>query len=304
MSFAHPWVLVFLLVPAALVARVWRAGGGRLVLPFDHAPQRTGRWLRIVVDCAESLLPLAAALAVVIAAGPTRTGTPRSRRVLTNIEFCVDVSGSMTAPYGDGTCYDAAMAAITGFLGTREGDAFGLTFFGSSVLHWAPLTTDTSAIRCALPFMRPERVPPWFGGTEIGRALLAAADVLDGRPDGDRAVILVSDGASSDLDGDNPARVIRTLAEKRIRLWTIHIGGGAIPAAIVDIAGGTGGAAFAADDPAALREIFTRIDGLQRTRLTTTAAETVDDFVPWSLGCLATLALATLASLGLRYTPW
>jgi hypothetical protein len=30
----------------------------------------------------------------------------------------------------------------------------------------------------------------------------------------------------------------------------------------------------------------------------------IDDFVPWSLGCLATLALATLASLGLRYTPW
>lgn len=304
MSFAHPWVLVFLLVPAALFARVWRAGGGRLVLPFDHAPQPDGRWLRFVVDAAESLLPLAAALAIVIAAGPTRTGTPRSRRVLTNIEFCVDVSGSMGSPYGDATCYDAAMAAITGFLGTREGDAFGLTFFGSSVLHWAPLTTDTSAIRCALPFMRPERVPPWFGGTEIGRALIAAADVLDGRPEGDRAVILVSDGMSSDLGGDNPARVVRTLTEKRIRLWTIHIGGGPIPAEIVDIAAGTGGAAFAADDPAALRDIFTRIDGLQRTRVTTTAAETVDDFVPWSLACLAALALATLAGLGLRYTPW
>jgi ribonucleoside-diphosphate reductase beta chain len=91
MSFAHPWVLVFLLVPAALVARLWRAGGGRLVLPFDHGPQRTGRWLRTLVDGAESLLPLAAALAVVIAAGPTRAGTPRSRRVLTNIEFMESV---------------------------------------------------------------------------------------------------------------------------------------------------------------------------------------------------------------------
>jgi len=196
------------------------------------------------------------------------------------------------------------MEAIEGFLGAREGDAFGLTFFGSSVLHWAPLTTDTSALRCALPFMRPDRVPPWFGGTEIGMALLAAADVLDRREEGDRAIVLISDGYSGDLDGDNPARVVRALRDKRVVLWTIHVGGGEIPAEIVDIAGGTGGGAFAASDPGTLREVFTRIDGLQRTRMVTTAAETVDDFVPWSAGGLGLLTLATAAGLGLRYTPW
>lgn len=304
MSFAHPWALVFLLVPAALLARVWRTGDGRLVLPLDHHPGHGGRWLRVLIDTAESLLPLAAAVGIVIAAGPTRTGTPRTRRVLSNIEFCVDVSGSMGVPYADGTRYDASMAAIDQFLGMRAGDAFGLTFFGSSVLHWAPLTTDTSALRCAMPFMHPDRVPPWFGGTEIGRALLAAATVLDARPEGDRAIILVSDGMSSDLDGDGPARVIRTLTEKRIVLWTIHVGGGPIPAEVVDIAAATGGGAFAADDPGMLREVFTRIDQLQPTRLATTAAEPVDAFAPWSAAGLAALALATLASLGLRYTPW
>lgn len=304
MTFTHPAVLGLLVGPALLVWRIWRRGAGRLVLPLDFAPQRRGRALRFLVDSAETLLPAVAAVAIVIAAGPTRTGQPSTRRALTNIQFCVDVSGSMMAPFGDGTRYDAAMAAIDQFLGAREGDAFGLTFFGSSVLHWAPLTTDTSALRCALPFMRPDRVPPWFGGTEIGMTLLAAADVLDRRDEGDRAIILISDGYSSDLDGDNPARVVRALRDKRVVLWTIHVGGGPIPAEIVDISGESGGGAFAADDPGTLREVFVRIDALQRTRMVTTAAETVDDFVPWSAGALGLLALATAASLGLRYTPW
>ena len=37
----------------------------------------------------------------------------------------------------------------------RVGDSFGLTFFGNAPLHWVPLTTDTSAFRCAATFMRP-----------------------------------------------------------------------------------------------------------------------------------------------------
>lgn len=304
MSFTTPWVLAAIVVPVVLLARIWRRGGGRLVLPFDHQPRPDGRWLRLLVDAAESLLPLAAAIAIVIAAGPTRTGQPQTRRQLSNIEFCVDVSGSMGMRFGDGTCYDAAMAAIEGFLGAREGDAFGLTFFGSSVLHWVPLTTDTSAVRCAIPFMRPDRVPPWFGGTLIGQALLAAADVLDRRPEGDRAIVLVSDGESADLDAGNVARVVATLRAKRIALWTIHVGPGEIPAEVVDVAAGTGGAAFSAADPGMLREVFARIDALQPTRMVSIAAETIDDFAPWSAAGLALLTVATLCSLGVRYTPW
>ncbi len=304
MTFASPWMLLFLLLPVALLRRIWRTGGGRVVLPFDHHPHPGGGWLRLAIDSAESLLPLLAAIGIAIAAGPLRTAEPKAKRVLTNIEFCVDVSGSMTVPYGEGTRYDAAMAAIDRFLGAREGDAFGLTFFGSSVLHWAPLTTDTSAIRCAIPFMKPELVPPWFGGTEIGKALLACADVLDGREEGDRAIVLVSDGMSADLFGGNDARLAATLRDKKIQLWAINIGGATIPAEIVDLAAATGGEAFQSDDPAALDGIFTRIDAMQRTRMTKTAAETVDWFGPFALSGIGLLSLAVVASFGARYSPW
>jgi Ca-activated chloride channel homolog len=304
MSFAHPWVLLLLGLPLALIARLWQRGGGRVVLPFDHHPHRGGRWLRVAIDSAETLLPLLAAIGIVIAAGPTRTGEPKSRRILTNIEFCVDVSGSMTAPCGEGTRYDASMAAIDRFLGARAGDAFGLTFFGSSVLHWAPLTTDPSALRCAVPFMKPGNLPIWFGGTEIGKALLACAEVLDARPEGDRAIVLVSDGMSFDLNGDNEARVAKTLQDKRIALWAIHVAETEIPSEIIDLAAATGGAAFHADDPGTLTDVFGRIDAMQKTKLAKTAAETVDFFAPFSIAGLSLLGLATLCSFGVRYTPW
>lgn len=304
MSCAHPWMLLLLCLPLTLIVRLWRRGGGRVVLPFDHHTHGSGGWLRAAIDSAETLLPLLAAIGVVVAAGPTRTGEPRSQRILTNIEFCVDVSGSMAAPCGAGSRYDAAMSAIDQFLGTRAGDAFGLTFFGSSVLHWAPLTTDPSAIRCAVPFMKPGNLPIWFGGTEIGRALLACAELLAARPEGDRAIVLVSDGMSFDLHDGNDARVAKALADKQIALWAIHVAETEIPDEIIDLAAATGGGAFHADDPGTLAAVFARIDAMQKTRVAKTTAETVDFFAPFSIAGLSLLGLATLCSFGARYTPW
>jgi Ca-activated chloride channel family protein len=113
------------------------------------------------------------------------TSAPKERRALTNIEFCVDVSGSMTAPFGEGSRYDGSLKALEQFLDARKGDAYGLTFFGNSVLHWVPLTSDGSAIRCSPPFMRPERQPYCFGATEIGKAL-AGVQVRPARAAGGR----------------------------------------------------------------------------------------------------------------------
>jgi len=159
MSFTSPLVLLALVVPLLLVAWVFRRSTGRVVLPFDHASAGRGRWLFGMLAVAEAIPALLLAVVIVILAGPQRLGSPKTKRVLTNIEFCVDISGSMNAAFGEGTRYDGSMEAIDEFLDYREGDAFGLTFFGNAVLHWTPLTTDPSAIRCAPPFMRPGRVP-------------------------------------------------------------------------------------------------------------------------------------------------
>lgn len=302
--FRNPRTLLWLVVPAALLVWTWGRRGRALVLPFDHARRASGSWTRTALNLAGSLPALVLALAIVLLAGPQSWGAPRSKRVLTNIQFCVDVSGSMAAKFGDGDRYDASMAAINRFLEHREGDAFGLTFFGNAVLHWVPLTTDVSAFRCAPPFMKPGRLPAWFGGTEIGKALLACRKVLLEREEGDRMIILVTDGYSADLGGGREEEIARELAADGIAVYTVHIAEGEIPDQVLRIAVGTGGEAFKPEDAGGLERIFERIDAMQKARMEKTRAEASDDFLPWSLAGLATLLLALLAAFGLRPTPW
>ena len=304
MSFAHPSVLALLALPVALLFWTWRHKGRQLVVPFDHGQTGGGRWMRFTINAAESLNPLLLAVVVVILAGPQRFGDPISKRVLTNIEFCVDVSGSMTAPFGDGTRYDASMAAINEFLDFREGDAFGLTFFGNNVLHWVPLTQDPSAIRCSPPFMRPGNLPPWFGGTAIAKALRACQAVLTSRQDGDRMIILVTDGMSFDLFNGEDVLLAKQLAADRITVYALHVAEGDPPGEVVNVTNLTGGEAFPAGDAEGVNSVFRRIDRMQQTRLERTAPEPQDNFFPFCAAGLSLLGAASLCLFGLRYTPW
>lgn len=305
MTFARPELLLLLAVPILLLVAVWRRRAGLLVLPLDHgvAPRRSELWRRLV-DLAESLPGALLALAIVLLAGPQETGAPKTKRVLTNIEFCVDVSGSMTAEFGAGTRYDASMAAINQFLDYRKGDAFGLTFFGIQTLHWVPLTQDVSAFRCAPPFMKPDNLPGWFGGTMIGNALEACLKVLSGREEGDRMVILVTDGYSFDLDDGRDAEIANKLEANGVVVYTVHAAEGSPPEEVATIAAITGGEVFAAGDPHALEVVFQRIDEMQRARVERGAPDTFDRFGPFCLAGLALLSTWLLTAFGLRYTPW
>jgi len=201
MIFARPWVLLLLILPVLLVWWEWRRRGRPLVLPFDHAPAKTRSWLERVIKAANLLPALLLTIVVLMLAGPQKLAPPKEERVLTNIEVVLDVSGSMGSPFGDGTRADKAFEAIVEFTTFRKGDAFGLTIFGTEVVHWVPLTKDLDAIRLAAPFLRPEKMPPHMGGTRIGHALEAVQKRLRSREEGDRMIVLISDGQSFDLGG-------------------------------------------------------------------------------------------------------
>jgi Ca-activated chloride channel family protein len=304
LPFSHPLLLFLLVIPALLVVRVWRRSEGRLVMPFDHSQARRGRPLAFAVNLIESHAPLVLAVVILILAGPQQVGAPKTRRELTNIEFCVDVSGSMNSPFGGGTRYDASMEAINQFLDHRKGDAFGLTFFGNNVLHWVPLTSDVSAIKCATPFMAPHKVPMWFGGTEIGKALLACRQVLREREEGDRMILLVSDGFSADLYGDRTLEIIDQLKNSNIVVHAIHISETVVPDEIANITAMTGGEVFPVDDPEMLEHVFARIDKMQQTKLVKLSPETFDHFGPYAFVGLSLVGLLSLGAFKLRYTPW
>lgn len=305
MSFRFPIALVLLeILPLIVLAWIWLRRGQGVGLPLDHARVSSGRRWWVLVSLSESLPVLLCMVVIAMLCGPVILSEPKTRRRLTNIEFCVDISGSMQASFGSGTRYDASMAAINEFLDFREGDAFGLTFFGNSVLHWVPLTSDRSAIRCAPPFMRPEVAPPWFGGTEIGKALRACRQVLSAREEGDRMIILVSDGFSFDLSNGNDQEIAREMNQSGIVVYAIHIGGGTVPDEVVNVTGLTGGEVFQPGDAEGLKAVFQRIDDMQQAQLEKVSAETMDYYWPFSIAGLVLLGLTTFTLFGLRYTPW
>lgn len=304
MTFASPWLLWLLVLPVLLAA--WEITGPRprVALPLDHGQQRSGnRWAFLMA--AAGLLPsLLLAVAILIASEPVRSAQPQQVRQLTNIEFVLDVSGSMESQFGEGSRYDAAMAAINEFTGRRQGDAFGLTIFGNEVLEWTPLTQDTSAISSATPFLRPELLPQQLSGTEIGKAVKFCNEKLSERGEGDRMLILISDGESADLDGSKARQIGVDLAEQQVVLYAIYIGDGAAPQDLRDLAEPSGGQVFAAADRSALATVFARIDHMQPIKLKPAAAQQVYNYFPLAVAGLSLLGVMLCSGFGLRYTPW
>lgn len=304
LSLERPVFLLAAIIPLAILVWVLTRTGRRIAIPLDHGTRPTRNVFQFLISAVEVLLPILLLIAVVIAAIPLAAGNPVNQRRLTNIEFCVDCSGSMTAKFGEGNRYDASMKAINEFLNYREGDAFGLTFFASDVVRWCPLTRDTSAFRCALPFMKPDSQRAIGGGTMIGRALTNCRKVLAEQASGDRMIILVSDGQSADLYNGADLEIAKELLAAGIAVYGIHIGSTEIPAEILSLTASTGGEAFVTGDPAVLDTVFRRIDTMKLAEIETVGIEYVDFLQPFCLAGLAILGLWMLSAFGLRYTPW
>jgi Ca-activated chloride channel family protein len=298
-TFLHPWMLLLLAVPVLLA---WSAIGRRpgLVVPFDHAPQRRRRLLQSVLGFFD-LVPLALlAIAIVVLSGPQTLQQPRRERSLTNIEICLDVSGSMT-----GRNYELAAKAIEDFTLAREGDAFGLTLFGVEQIRWMPLTKDLQAIRDSLPFADPGRQPSHMGGTMIGSALrFCRRNMLAETDSGDRMIVLVSDGFSADLSGGESFAIGEELAEDGIVVYHVHIDESDVPPDVEDLVETTGGEAFAASDSGRLEAIFRHIDRMKPARFEPAGTVPLDEFRPFALAAIGLVSLHVIGLCFVRYTPW
>jgi Ca-activated chloride channel family protein len=250
-----------------------------------------------VFECVPLLL---LAAAILMMAGPQMLKRPRAERTLTNIQLCMDVSGSMS-----GDRYRMASKAITQFTEAREGDAMGLTLFGSHQIRWIPLTRDLKAIRNAMPFANPDQQPIHMGGTAIAGALRFCKDNIEAESlEGDRLIVLVSDGFSSDLDGGESGRVAAELKEANITLFHVHIGEDMVPMEVADMARETGGDAMAASDPESLKQIFRHIDRMKPAKFKSTGTMPMDHFRPFALVALFLVGAQLVGMLGMRYTPW
>lgn len=299
MTFVYPWVLLFLAVPVLLFWTVLARPPG-LVVPFDGRAHPRRRVWRVVLGVVEMAPLIVLAIAVVVAAEPQVLKPSRQERELTNVQICMDVSGSMM-----GSRYENASTAIQEFTRMREGDAFGLILFGVEQMRWMPLTKDLDAVRNAMPFANPARQPPQMGGTYIGAALRYAKKVMEAEADeGDRLIVLVSDGESFDLGDGQEYDVANELKDGNITLYHIHMGESDPPLEVSELARETGGESLVGTDRNSLKAVFQHIDRMKPARFRPQTSQPLDHFAPFAMTALVLLGVHLLGLLGLRYTPW
>jgi mxaC protein len=199
MSFSVVWPLALWLLPLALAPLFCSALRPSAIssvqaAPDDPASSFVSRALRIAAITAIGA-------SVIALAGPFREGRTVFRAGEgAEISILVDRSASMNdtfagrQPSGEEESKAAAAKRIlSGFVGRRAHDLFGVAAFSTSPLLLMPMTDHRDAVRAAVQAI--DR--PGLGYTNIGRGLAMALSLFDAGGDArSRVILLVSDGAA------------------------------------------------------------------------------------------------------------
>ena len=322
MIFQYPKLLSLLALPVILAFWEWTRRGQPIAMPFDHGRQRRGLVLRFFVLIANCLPAALLAMAILFLAHPMTFMPPEVERKLNNVQFLLDTSGSMAEPHGSQAAgrhrrFDSAMDAIGEFINYRRDDAFGLTIFSRHFIHWVPLTLDTQSILLSKRFIQPDnpRIDPpemgrhglpdaLWGITYVGKALHGGAELLAQRPTGDRMMILMTDGESSDILPPFDSAIIAHLQSEKITVFAILLSNEVMQPQLLEIARATGGEAFTALTGDALAAVFKRIDEMKKVVVLEKRPRVVDFYDPFFIPALSVLAACVLVLFGLRFTPW
>ena len=310
-----PWLVRQLLPPAP------DSAGPALRTPFlddleslpGGQPAKTARPLRLWLAGA------AWVLLVMAAARPEWLGEPIEQAVSgRDLMLAVDLSGSMEIQdfVLDGRKVDRLTATqfVAGqFIERRAGDRLGLILFGEKAYLQAPLTFDRKTVRVLLD----EAVIGLAGDkTAIGDAIGLAVKRLRDNPEGQRVLILISDGANT-AGAVAPLQAAELAASAGLKIYTIGVGADEMvvrdlfgsrrvnpsqdldEATMKGIAEKTGGRYFRARDLDELEEIYRLLDQLEPVERDKRFYRPRTELYPWPLGAALLLA-GTLAVIALR----
>jgi len=199
-----------------------------------------------------------------------------------DLMLAVDLSGSMATK--DFTLHDeavtrlAAIKSIAGeFIERRIGDRIGLILFGLNAYVQAPLSFDRKTIDSLL---QESAIGLAGKQTAIGDAIGLAIKELRRNPNGNKVLILLTDGAN-DAGEVDPLHAAKLAAKEGMTIYTIGVGADSMlvqslfgvqrvnPSQGLDektlraIAKTTGGRYFRARDSQELNQIYGIIDQLQ-----------------------------------------
>ncbi len=221
---------------------------------------------------------------VTAAARPQWTGDPVTLPTTgRDLMLAVDISGSMATEDMEinGKLIDrltVVKSVVSQFVEARKGDRIGLVLFGTNAYLQAPLTFDTTSVNRLLV-----EAPVGIAGgkTAIGDAIGLAVKRLRLRPQDDKILILLTDGANN-VGEVAPDKAAELAAFDGIKIYTIGVGADEMripslilgsritnPSADLDeetlqhVAETTGGRYFRARDTYGLQQIYAEIDEME-----------------------------------------
>jgi Ca-activated chloride channel family protein len=209
-----------------------------------------------------------------------------------NIILAVDLSESMKAvdfKY-QGTVVnrlEAVKAVVREFIAHRNGDRIGMVVFGSQAYTQLPLTRDYNTITAILDRLK---IGSAGRATAIGDALGISLKRLQDVESRSNIIILLTDGRSNSGQLD-PLAAADIAKQKGVKVYTIGVGSrGRVPVPVDDpifgkryvyqrvdidertlkaIADETGGLYFRAENMDRLREVYAKIDKMEKTDVKT-----------------------------------
>lgn len=206
-----------------------------------------------------------------------------------DIVIALDISASMLAKDFSPDRLEASKRVAMDFVDDRPNDRIGLVVYEGEAFTQCPITTDHRVLKDLFKEATPGLIE---GGTAVGSGLATALNRLRESEAKSKVVILLTDGVSN-AGTIQPIDAARIAEQLSIRVYTIGVGtrGKALsPVAryatgqyryeYVDvdldeptmqhIADLTGGKYFRATDEEKLKEIYTEIDRLEKTRIKVT----------------------------------
>ena len=226
-------------------------------------------------------------LLVAALARPVTVATDREYQTRgVDIIIALDISGSMLAEdfQPENRVFVAKQEAVK-FIKGRENDRIGLVVFSKKAFTQCPLTLD---YRILIELLNEIRVGMIADGTAIGMGISTAVNRLRDSDAKSKVIILITDGEnnSGNIDPVTAAELAKSFG---IKVYTIGVGkGGMVPFPVDDplfgkryvqanveidettlkrIADITGGLFFRARDPAALSEIYDKINKLEKSEV-------------------------------------
>ncbi|MEO5647852.1 MAG: VWA domain-containing protein, partial [Chitinophagaceae bacterium] len=201
-----------------------------------------------------------------------------------DIVLCLDVSGSMMAQDLSPNRLEAAKAVAIDFISSRKADRIGLVIFSGESFTQCPITTDYGVLKQQVQSISSGLLEP---GTAIGSGLSTSVDRLKNSKAKSRVIILLTDGVNNGglIDPITAKEIAKAF---RIKVYTIGVGtDGYAPVPVnssmgvileqekvnIDekllkaIANETGGNYFRAKDNESLKNIYSEIDKLEKSKV-------------------------------------